>query len=197
MSEAHQDETRLDAQSAGLSPSRLAHIEAAMQSEIAAARLPGAVIAVARRGHLAYLGAFGTRDPATGAAMTPAAVFAIASMTKPMTSVAIMQLFEKGKILLGDPISAYLPAFADLKLGAIAPDGGLTRTRLARRPTVQDLLRHTSGLTYQNRGQTAMHLAYPGSSTSAALSLPRAQAIEALAACPLLFEPGSSWEYGF
>jgi CubicO group peptidase (beta-lactamase class C family) len=197
MSDAYLDETRMDAPSAGLSPSRLARIEAAMQAEIAAARLPGAVIAVARRGHLAYLGAFGTRDPATGAAMTPDAVFSIASMTKPMTSVAVMQLFEKGQVLLGDPISAYLPAFADLKLGAIAPDGGLTRTPLARRPTVQDLLRHTSGLTYQNRGQTVMHLAYPGSSTSAALSLTRAQAIEALAACPLLFEPGSSWEYGF
>jgi len=191
------DQTRIDPAAAGLDNSRLGRIEAALAAEIRAGRLPGAVIAVARRGHLAYLGAVGTRDPSTGAAMTTDSIFSIASMTKPMTSVAIMQLFEQGRILLGDPVSAYLPAFADLKLGAIAPDGGLTRTALSRPPTVQDLLRHTSGLTYQNRGTTPMHKAYPGSSTSAALSLTRAQAIEALAACPLLFEPGTSWEYGF
>lgn len=197
MSNANLDETHIDAQMAGFDPTRLARIEAAMQAEIAAGRLPGAVIAVARRGHVAYLAAFGSRDPSTGASMTTDAVFSIASMTKPMTSVAVMQLFEEGRILLGDPVSAYLPAFADLKLGAIAPDGGLTRTPLLRKPTVQDLLRHTCGLTYQNRGDTPMHRAYPGSSTSAALTLSRAQAIEALAACPLLFEPGTSWEYGF
>jgi CubicO group peptidase (beta-lactamase class C family) len=197
MSDVQLDQTRIDPAAVGLDNSRLGRIEAALAAEIRAGRLPGAVIAVARRGHLAYLGAVGTRDPSTGAAMTTDSIFSIASMTKPMTSVAIMQLFEQGRILLGDPVSAYLPAFADLKLGAIAPDGGLTRTALSRPPTVQDLLRHTSGLTYQNRGTTPMHKAYPGSSTSAALSLTRAQAIEALAACPLLFEPGTSWEYGF
>jgi CubicO group peptidase (beta-lactamase class C family) len=197
MSPAPLDETRIDPEAAGFDVSRLARIETAMEQEIAAGRLPGAVIAAARRGHLGYLQAFGARDPASGAAMTTDAVFSIASMTKPMTSVAIMQLFEQGRILLGDPVSAYLPAFADLKLGAIAPDGGLTRTPLTRQPTVQDLLRHTSGLTYQNRGTTPLHKAYPGSSTSAALALTREEAIEALAACPLLFEPGASWEYGF
>jgi CubicO group peptidase (beta-lactamase class C family) len=189
--------TSADPQVAGFDPARLERIGSAMAAEIAAGRLPGAVIAVARRGQLAYLEAFGVRDPETGAAMTTDAVFSIASMTKPMTSVAILQLFEQGRILLGDPVSAYLPAFEGLKLGAIDSDGGLTRVDLARLPTVQDLLRHTSGLTYQNRGSTPLHLAYPGSSTSAALALIRDQAIEALAACPLLFVPGTSWEYGF
>ena len=153
-------------------------------------------MAVARRGKLAFYDAFGARDPGTGAAMARDAVFSIASMTKPMTSVAIMQLFEQGRLLLGDPISAHLPQFAALKRGVIE-DGRLKRVEVDRPATIQDLLRHTSGLTYQNRGDTLIHGTYPGSSASAALSLTKEQAIDTLSNCPLLFEPGSAWEYGF
>lgn len=180
----------------GFDPARLELIGAAFRREIDAGNLPGAVVAVARKGDVAYFEAFGARDPETGAAMQKDAVFSIASMTKPMTSVAIMQLFEQGRLLLGDPISDYIPAFADLKVG-VDIDGRLQRSAPARPPTIQDLLRHTSGLTYQNRGDTLMHQAYPGSSATAALSLTKEQAIETLAHCPLLFEPGAAWEYGF
>ena len=86
--------------------------------------------------------------------MATDAVFSIASMTKPMTSVAIMQLFEQGRLLLGDPISAYLPEFGDMTRGVVGSDGRLSRVGIERPATVQDLLRHTSGLTYQNRGST-------------------------------------------
>ena len=178
-------------------PARMAMIGTAFRREIEAERLPGAVIAVARAGKLAYFEAFGVRDPATEAAMENDAVFSIASMTKPMTSVAIMQLFEQGRLLLGDPISAHLPEFAGMTRGVVDQDGQLRRVEVEQPPTIQDLLRHTSGLTYQNRGTTKIHTAYPGSSATAALSLTKPQAIAALASCPLLFEPGTAWEYGF
>lgn len=184
-------------ETAGCDPARLEQVREAFEREVAAARLPGAVIAAARHGQLAYLEAFGTRDPNTGAAMTTDAIFSIASMTKPMTSVAIMQLFEQGRILLGDPVSAYIPEFAELKRGTIDADGNLDRVATERPVTIQDLLRHTSGLTYQNRGTTPIHQAYPGSSATAALSLTKQQAIETLSHCPLMFEPGTAWEYGF
>ena len=186
-----------DPEAAGFDPARMASIESAFEREIVAGRLPGAVIAVARGGKLAYHQAFGARDPATGAGMATDAVFSIASMTKPMTSVAIMQLFEQGRLLLGDPISAHLPEFGDMTRGVVASDGRLQRAAIERPATVQDLLRHTSGLTYQNRGSTPIHAAYPGSSATAAMALTKPQAIAALATCPLLYEPGTAWEYGF
>lgn len=186
-----------DPEAAGFDPARLTIVSQAFGREIEAGRLPGAVMAVARRGKLAYFEAFGSRDPETGAAMPKNAVFSIASMTKPMTSVAIMQLFEQGRLLLGDPISAHLPEFAGMTRGVVGDDGTLHRVDVERQPTIQDLLRHTSGLTYQNRGTTAVYAAYPGSSATAALQLTKQQAIDTLASCPLLFEPGSAWEYGF
>jgi CubicO group peptidase (beta-lactamase class C family) len=181
---------------AGFDAARLALIGETLTREIKAGHLAGAVMAVARKGKLAFHQAFGVRDPKTGEAMTTDAVFSIASMTKPMTSVAIMQLFEQGRLLLGDPIHAYLPEFADLKLG-VMEGGKLQRVDVSRAPTVQDLLRHTSGLTYQNRGDTLIHQAYPGSSATAAMKLSKQQAIDTLASCPLMFEPGTAWEYGF
>ncbi len=182
---------------AGFDSARMAIIGEAFGREIEAGRLPGAVIAIARAGKLAYFEAFGARDPATRATMSKDAVFSIASMTKPMTSVAIMQLFEQGRLLLGDPISAHLPEFAGMTRGVMDQNGQLRRVDVEQPPTIQDLLRHTSGLTYQNRGTTKIHAAYPGSSATAALSLTKPQAIAALASCPLLFEPGTAWEYGF
>ncbi len=185
-----------DVEGAGLRADRLGVIRDGINAEIAAGRIPGAVLAVARRGRVAFLEAFGQREPESGTPMAPDAIFSIASMTKPMTSVAILQLVEQGRILLGDPVSAYLPEMAELKVGKL--DGHTISLRApSRLPTIQDLLRHTSGFTYQNRGSTALHATYPGSSTTAALTLSKQQAISRLASCPLMFEPGSSWEYGF
>ena len=116
-------------------------------------------------------------------------------MTKAMTSVAAMQLVEEGRLLLGDPVSKYLPPLAALK---VAQDGGRVEGRAPKRaPTIQDLLRHTSGLTYSERGNTPAHKAYPGSSIVTAERMDKADTIAALAKAPLLFDPGSDWEYGF
>ncbi|MDX2156424.1 MAG: serine hydrolase domain-containing protein, partial [Hyphomicrobiaceae bacterium] len=118
-----------------------------------------------------------------------------ASMTKPMTSVAIMMLHEEGRLLLGDPVSKFLPQMAAMKV-ARSPDS--TETVPARREmTVQDLLRHTSGLTYDNRGTSAVHKAYPGSSVSAAVKLGRDEFLDTIGKVPLLYQPGTAWEYGF
>lgn len=182
---------------AGLSTERLAHLKAMFQREIDAKRMPGCVIGIARGGNLAFLEALGARDPKSGEAMTTDCVFSIASMTKLMTSVAIMQLFEEGRLLLGDPVEKFLPQLADLKVAQFADDGSLMTRPAKRQPTVQDLLRHTSGFTYQNRGTTAAHAVYPGSSMSASEALKKSEFLETLGECPLLFDPGTKWEYGF
>ena len=115
-------------------------------------------------------------------------------MTKAMTSTAIMMLVEEGRILLGDPIATYLPELAGQKV----MDTMTTVKRApATPPTVQDLLRHTSGLTYRDRGTTAAHALYPGSSIVGAEKYTKAQVLAALADAPLLFDPGTNWEYGY
>jgi CubicO group peptidase (beta-lactamase class C family) len=180
-------------QSVGLSGSRLRRISAALRREIEAQQIPGAVIAIARCGKRAHLEAAGHRDPGSKEPLKTDAIFSIASMTKAMTSVAIMSLVEEGRILLADPVSKFLPALAAWKVAE--PSGNLRPPK--QPPTVQDLLRHTSGLTYRDRGTTAAHALYPGSSVWAAERMPKEETIAALAKAPLLFDPGTSWEYGF
>jgi CubicO group peptidase (beta-lactamase class C family) len=189
--------TRCEPAAVGLAAGRLARIREALERDVKAGLLPGAVVAIARRGRIAYLEAVGQRDAATGQPMWADAVFSIASMTKPMTSVAIMVLAEEGRLLLGDPVSKFLPPLANMKV-AKSPGADTLETIAAEREmTVQDLLRHTSGLTYENRGTTAVHRAYPGSSVSAAVRLGRDQFLETIGRVPLLYQPGTAWEYGF
>ena len=187
------DIARAEPEAVGLSSVRLRRFGEAMRREVEAARMPGCVVAIARGGKLAHLEAIGYRDPAAREPLKTDAVFSIASMTKPMTSVAIMMLVEEGRVLLGDPVSEYLPPLAELK---VAEPGGGTRAP-KQIPTIQDLLRHTSGLTYKDRGTTPAHALYPGSSVWAAERLSKEETIAALAKSPLLFDPGSNWEYGF
>jgi CubicO group peptidase (beta-lactamase class C family) len=146
-----------------------------------------------RCGKLAHLEAVGYRDIAARDPLKADAIFSIASMTKPLTSVAVMLLVEEGRVLLGDPIAKYLPPLAALK---VAEAGGGVRPP-KRLPTIQDLLRHTSGLTYRDRGTTPAHALYPGSSLWAAERMGKDEMIAALARAPLLFDPGTDWEYGF
>ena len=187
------DIARAEPEAVGLSSVRLRRFGEAMRREVEAARMPGCVVAIARGGKLAHLEAIGYRDPAAREPLKTDAVFSIASMTKPMTSAAIMMLVEEGRVLLGDPVSEYLPPLAELK---VAEPGGGTRAP-KQIPTIQDLLRHTSGLTYKDRGTTPAHALYPGSSVWAAERLSKEETIAALAKSPLLFDPGSNWEYGF
>ncbi len=180
----------------GLSPSRLARIRETLTREVEAGRIPGGVVAIARRGQVAYVEAVGYRDPATKAAMTPDTIFSIASMTKPMTSVAAMQLHEEGHLLLGDPIAKYLPALADMQVAELLASDRVTTRPPARAPTIQDLLRHTSGLTYRERGTSAAHKLHPPPTFESALTLSKDQFLAHLGKAPLLFDPGSNWEYG-
>ncbi len=179
-------------ESVGLSSARLRRIGEALRREIEAARIPGAVVGIMRSGRLAHLEAVGHRDPATREPLKTDSVFSIASMTKPMTSTAIMLLVEEGRVLLADPVSKYLPPLAAWK---VADAAGLRAPK--QPPTIQDLLRHTSGLTYRDRGTTPAHTLYPGSSVWAAERMSKDETIAALAKSPLLFDPGTTWEYGF
>jgi CubicO group peptidase (beta-lactamase class C family) len=181
----------------GFSGDRLDRIRETMGREIAAGRIPGAVVGIMRRGRLAFLESFGARDPASKAPMPVDAVFSIASMTKAMTSVACLQLFEDGRLSLADPVAAYLPELASLTVQHAGPDGSYANRPAARPPTIQDLLRHTSGFSYRERGNTPAHQAHPGSSINASIKLSKPEFLAALAKSPLLFEPGGTWEYGF
>ena len=192
----------------GLSGERLARIGAVLRRDIDAGKIPGAVVAIARRGRLAYFDSFGARDPATGAAMPKDAIFRIYSMTKPLVSVAAMMLVEQGEVQLADPVAKFLPAFADMQVSVVETDrfGKVTNTLVpaARPMTVQDLLRHTSGLVYgQLTGNAPVREAYQEagvySPEDRGLAIYRDLAPEdevaRLAKAPLAHHPGTVWEY--
>ncbi len=129
------------------------------------------------------------------------AIFAIASMTKPMVGVGIMQLVEDTRIQMSDPVSRWFPSLGKLPVAAMKTDAAgqmILETVPARRPmTIQDLLRHTSGLTYGGRGATPAHKTFPASSGSAAAESTGKEFIERLSKVTLLYQPGSAWDYGF
>ena len=177
------------AQDAGFSPNRLARIAPWYQSQVDAGRLPGAVVAIARDGKLAYMEAIGTYDRAGKKPLKPDAIFWIASMTKPITSVAAMMLVEEGKLALDAPVAKYLPELADMRVGE--------ERALPKRPMqVIDLLRHTSGLTYPEEGDDALHRAYR-SVTTFRRDRTLADFVTALASVPLVHQPGEVWEYSW
>ena len=182
----------------GLSSERLARISGVLKADIEAGRIPGAVIAIARRGKLVALDAYGWRDKAAGVAMTTDTIFNIASMTKPMTAVGGLMLYEQGKLLIDDPLGKYFPKFADMRV-AVSDNGEPTiDTVPANRPiTIQDLMRHTSGIIYGGRGNTIVHKQYPAGSSAAATKLDGAAFMDQLASLPLLYQPATVWDYGF
>ncbi|MDB5930943.1 MAG: estB [Polaromonas sp.] len=177
----------------GLCAGRLRRMLDVLQGEIDGGRLPGAVALVARRGRVALFESLGQQDPSTGAPMARDAIFRIYSMTKPVVSVAVMMLMEQGKLLLSEPIARYLPEFANQKV-AVEKGGKLELQDADRPATVHDLLRHTAGLTYEFMGSDAVHRQY------AALQMgsrerSNAEFSQVLAALPLMYQPGSVWEY--
>lgn len=194
-----QDLPLVQPESVGLSSERLARIGAAVQRSIDDKRIAGAVTLVVRRGQVAWHKAQGTMDREAGKAMRPDAIFRICSMTKPITSVAAMMLYEEGRFLLDDPVSKYLPEFKDMKV-LTKPDAAPSEspaTEPAKRPiTVRDLLRHTSGLTYHWNG--TLGGLYAKANVAHGL-LPYDGTIEdnvkRLAAVPLLYNPGEKFEY--
>lgn len=180
-------------QSLGFSAERLDRIRTTMEADIARGQLPGAVIAVARRGQLAYFEAFGHQDGARTRPMPRNAIFPIASMTKPMTAVAMLTLLEEGRLALTDPVARVLPELGQRR---VAVNFNPENTIHASRPiTLTDLARHTSGITYGGRGTTALHRLYPASSNASAREFDSASFIARLATLPLLHQPGTVWDY--
>lgn len=188
---------RTDAKSAGFDAGRLGRIREALERDVMGGLIPGAVVGIARRGRLVYLEAVGQRDVAKAQPLWADAVFSIASMTKPMTSAAIMMLHEEGRLLLGDPVSKFLPQLAGMKVAKSPSAATIELVDAEREMTVQDLLRHTSGLTYRDRAVGAAYKAYPGSSIVASVRYEKEEFLAELAKAPLVFQPGSTWEYGF
>ncbi|MGH7754470.1 MAG: serine hydrolase domain-containing protein [Gemmatimonadales bacterium] len=178
-------------ESVNLTAGGLARIDSAMNAYVESGKLPGIVVAVARNGRLAHWKAFGLRSIEHTDPMETDDLFRIYSMTKPVTSVAMMLLVEEGRVGLEDPVAKYLPAFAGVKVWS--RDG----PRAPRRPmTIRDLLQHTSGLTYGLFGETPVDSAY----RKAGLMEPRwslTELMDQLARLPLVGDPGEIWNYGF
>lgn len=183
-------------ESVGLSAKRLERLSSVLKADVEKGRIPGAVMLIERRGKVAYFESFGMRDKAKAAPMTKDAIFRIYSMTKPITSVAVMMLAEEGRFRLNDPVARHLPQLQGLKVGVekLGPEGGALEMVPANRSmTVQDLLRHTSGLTYGVFGRSAVKTLY----NQAGVGRPddTADLVEKLSKLPLAYQPGTTWEY--
>ncbi len=181
-------------ESVGLCPQRTQRLMTVLKSEVERQRLPGAVALIARHGKLALFESIGALDPALGTPMVDDAIFRIYSMTKPIVSVATMMLMEQGKLLLSDPVAKYLPEYAALKVGALV-DGSVQLRDLQQPATLQDLMRHTAGFTYEFMGNSPVQRQY-AQARIGARGRSNAEFSHALAGLPLLFEPGTAWEYG-
>src|SRR5262245_14539389 len=191
---------RAKPESVGMSSERLARIGEAMRADIEKGRLPGAVVAVARKGKLVYYQAYGYLDKEAGTKMHTDAIFSIASMTKPVVAVGALTLFERGQVQIDDPVSNYLPQFAKMQVAVMKSNDGapaFDTVAAARAVTIQDLMRHTSGIIYGGRGATPVHKLYPASSSSAGTQMTGKEFLDKLGSLPLLHQPGSTWDYGF
>ena len=188
-------------ESLGFSTERLARIKPAIQREIEKGQYPGAVMLVARKGRIVYFESVGQLDPASGKPMTKDAIFRLYSMTKPYTSVAIMMLMEEGKLRVTDPVSKHIPALANLQVSTATTDPYTGATKYVNVPadrevTIQDLLRHTSGLVY---GAFTSNPRVKELYTKEGVDwkdITPAEQIERLAKVPLAHQPGTTFEYG-
>jgi CubicO group peptidase (beta-lactamase class C family) len=182
----------------GLSSAQLKRLEEVTQKHVDAGLVPGAVMLVARRGKVAWVSTLGKRDVASGDAMKPDAIFRLYSMTKPIVSVAIMQMVEEGRMQVNDPVSKFLPEIGRMKVGAEKTADGrhvLLLSDPERAMTVQDLLRHTSGLTYGTRGSGLINQSYVDAKIGDRASTNQ-EFVARLSALALKFSPGARWEYG-
>ena len=184
----------------GMSSQRLEQLAATMQRAVDSGDLPGVVVMIARKGKLVYQKSFGMQDKAKNVPMSLDSIFRAYSMTKPVVSVAAMMLWEEGKLSLDEPISKYLPEFKDMKVGVESFDAATGKQTFytvpaKRQITVQDLLRHTSGFTY---GTYAINTQVQKLYKDAGL-FSQKWTLEAfckeLAKLPLMYEPGTVWEY--
>ena len=180
-------------ESVGISSDRLERIGVAMESLVDEGKMPGGVLAIARYGKLVYYEAFGYLDKEAGIPMPRDAIFSIASLTKPIVAVAALTLFERGQLLLDEPVGVYLPELRDMKVAVNYDPTDLVPAK--RQPTVEDLFRHTSGFTNANQGTTALHQLYPGGDWLERLT--GDDLIAELSKLPLHHQPGTAWDYSF
>ncbi len=170
----------------GFSSKRLETTRAAYKADVDSKRIPGAVLLIARNGKIAFYDAVGYQDRAAQTPMKKDSIFRVASMSKPITTVAAMILAEENKLDVGAPVAQYLPEFRNVKVG---PEGAAPK----RPMTVQDLMRHTSGLTYGLFGNSPVDQMYRKANILVAPSL--ADMVKNIASMPLLHQPGEYWEY--
>ncbi len=181
----------------GLDPDRLARIDAHFARYVDDGRLPGWLFTVSRYGRLAYAARYGSRDLEAGLPVTDDTVWRIYSMTKPVTSVAVMMLQEEGRLALTDPVSAFIPSFADTRVYAAGSDLRQVTVPAVEPVRIWHLLTHTAGLTY------GFHRAHPvdalyraaGFEWGTPAGVDLAQACDIWAGLPLLFQPGAEWNY--
>ena len=182
----------------GFVASRLKWLSNRIDEGVKNNELPGAVVLIARNGKLVMFDSFGFRDKEAKVAMTNDTIFRIASMTKPIVSVATIMLMEEGKLTLADPVSRFIPAFADTKVAVEKKNGDGTveyvQEPQTRPMTVQDLLRHTSGLTYGAVGANKFKQSYLDMNVNDR-SQTNAEMAEKLAKLSLVYQPGTTWEY--
>jgi CubicO group peptidase (beta-lactamase class C family) len=184
----------------GLSSERLNRLTATLKADIDKGVIPGAVLLVARHGKVALFEAIGVRNPETKAPMTKDAIFRIYSMSKPITSVSAMMLFEEGKFGLAEPVSKYIPQLGGLKVGVEKPDASgkpaLELVPAQRDMTIQDLFRHTSGLTYGFFGPGLVKKTYVEAKPSTDFPS-NAELVDRLGKLPLAYQPGTTWDYSY
>ena len=180
----------------GLSSERLERIGEVFQDYVEEGRIAGAVGMVLRNGKLAYVDAWGMRDLEAGDVMEEDDLFKICSMTKPVASVAVMTLYEEGHFFLSDPIGRYLPALANLRVANLAEASAgqeIPTERARRQVTIHDLLRHTSGFTYGDLSNTGVDAVYREREILYQPTLE--DQVAALGEIPLLYQPGTQWNY--
>jgi CubicO group peptidase (beta-lactamase class C family) len=185
--------------STSFSREKLERVGDYIRNEIATGKIPGAVLLIQQHGHPVYFENFGLRDVESRRPMTADTIFRLYSMSKPVTSVAAMMLVDDGKLSLGDPVSKYIPAFADVKVGVEKPDENgkpmLALEPVKRAITIEDLLRHSSGLTYGFYGDSAVRKLYASSDLFEG-DFDNALFAERIAKLPLAEQPGTLWDYG-
>ncbi|MET4041071.1 CubicO group peptidase (beta-lactamase class C family) [Bradyrhizobium sp. RT6a] len=177
----------------GLSRPRLHAMSEAFKREIDKGTVPGVTVLVARHGQVGWFEALGMQSPTDSAPMAHDSIFRIFSMTKPIVSVGIMTLVEDGHLILADPVAKFIPEFADQKVGMVS--GGKLELVPPKRPmTVQDLLRHTSGLTYEHQGDGPVHKIYQDSRVRSR-KITNAEHAALVASFPLVCHPGDEFNY--
>jgi CubicO group peptidase (beta-lactamase class C family) len=184
---------------AHFNPQKLEKIGEFFRNEVATGKIPGAILLIQQHGKPVYHEFFGVRDVATKAPMTDDTIFRLFSMTKPITSVAAMMLFDEHKLKLDDPVAIYIPSFATAKVGVEKKaDNGekvLELVPLNRRITIQDLMTQTSGITYGFYGDSMVRKAYASARIYDG-DFTNAEFAERIAHLPLAEQPGTLWDYG-